>query len=239
MPYADFLALIIHMKIILFLALHFTITAFADGTVVHPAPKEPKYISRSLLTALKHQLNPPPTLQSLGQKNDETQLLALQKFRSADDCKRATTEVMISVSSFFGPPYGPLSIQTAESLSPFFEQVRNDTDYYIQLLKKEFPRQRPFLYMKTITPCVAKEVTGAYPSGHATIAKLYALILADIYPDKKALLIKRADQIALDRVIVGMHHPTDIQAGKLLGEFIFTELKRSKVFLEAFSQVKK
>ena len=227
------------MKFVLLFALHLSFSAFADGTVIHPAPKEPKYISNSLLPNFKQQLTPPPGKTDKAQQNDETELLALQKLRSSEDCKRATTEVMVSVNSFFGPPYGPLTSQTAKDLAPFFEQIRNDADYYIQILKKEYPRQRPFLYMKDIKPCVAKEVTGAYPSGHSTIAKLYALILSDMYPDKKMLLLKRADQIALDRVIVGMHHPTDIQTGKKLGELIHSELQKSSPYREAFTRVKK
>ncbi len=82
-----------------------------------------------------------------------------------------------------------------------------------------------------------KEVTGAYPSGHSTLAKLYALILADLYPAMKNELLTRGDQIALDRVISGMHHPTDIQAGKILGELIYQELKKSKEFQSAYSKI--
>jgi len=214
------------------------VITFSNENVIHPAPKEPKLISNSLLPSFKKQLTPPPGQTDQAQKRDESELLSLQKSRTSEDCKRAASEVMVSVNSFFGPPYGPLNSTTAKKLAPFFEQVRNDADYYIQLLKKEYPRQRPLLYMKNITPCVAKEVTGAYPSGHSTIAKLYALILSDLYPNKKEDLLRRADQIALDRVVVGMHHPTDIQTGKKLGEMVYAELKKSKSFSESFSAIK-
>ncbi len=213
--------------------------ALGNENVIHPAPKEPKLISSTLLPSLKKELTPPPGQKDQAQKEDENELLSLQKSRTSEDCKRAASEVIVSVNSFFGPPYGPMDSASATKLAPFFEQVRNDADYYIQLLKKEFPRQRPFLYMKDISPCVPKEVTGAYPSGHSTIAKLYALILSDLYPNKRETLLKRADQIALDRVVVGMHHPTDIRTGKKLGELIYAELKKSKIFLDALSTVKK
>ena len=40
----------------------------------------------------------------------------------------------------------------------------------------------------------------------------------------------RADEAALDRVIGGVHYPTDIEAGKRLGEAIYAELRKNPAF---------
>ena len=48
-------------------------------------------------------------------------------------------------------------------------------------------------------------------SGHATNSEFFALTLAHIYADRDAaLFFSRADQLGADRVLGGMHHPTDI-----------------------------
>lgn len=206
----------------------------ADDKAIHPPPKTPTLIAANLLVDFKKNLTPPPLVNSDGQKNDEKILKEYQVTRSEPDCLRAKSEVYVSLASFYGKPYGPLSDEEVAKLAPRFEQVRNDADYYIQLLKIEFPRQRPFLYIEGLVPCVAKEVTGAYPSGHSTLARLYALILADLYPTKKDLLFKRAEVIATDRVLAGMHHPSDIKTGKELGEVLYKEFKRSELFNTLF-----
>lgn len=206
----------------------------ASDSVIHPAPKTPRLMKANLLPEFKKGMTLPPVKGSEAQTADEVELLKRQKERDQKSCDRAQSEVFVSLASFYGQPYGPLSEAEVTSLAPFFDQVRNDGDYYIQLLKKEFPRQRPFLYMQDLTPCVPKEVTGAYPSGHATLAKLYALILSDLFPTQKKTFEERANVIATDRVLSGMHHPTDIQAGAQLGERLYQELKKSPSYQKLF-----
>lgn len=224
--------------VVLGLVLTIASMTHAEDVVIHPAPQEPHYIAANLLSEFKKNLAPPPAPKSSEQNSDEAELRKWQLERKSADCKRAESEVAVSVSSFFGPPYGRLSVDQAKQLAPFFEQIRNDADYYIQALKKEFPRQRPFLYITGLSPCVPKEVTMAYPSGHSTIARLYALILGDIYPALKDSFLKRADQIALDRVISGMHHPTDTYTGKKLGDLVFAKLKANNSYEASFRKLK-
>ena len=208
----------------------------ADDKAIHPQPKEPALISKELLPTLKKSLTLPPAKNSDAQKADEKELLAQQSKRSSSDCVRAKSEVYVSLESFFGAPQGSLNKNEVIVLTGFFDQVRNDADYYIQLLKKEFPRQRPFLYIAGLKPCVPKEVTGAYPSGHAALAKLYGLILQDLLPEKAEALTERSKVIAMDRVLSGMHHPSDIKTGSELGELLYKEFKKSKIFQDMLSE---
>lgn len=196
-----------------------------DEQAIHPIPKEPKIISSELMSKLKANIKSPPKKNSDAQKQDEKKLKDFQKSRSLAQCDRAKSEVYVSLASFYGKPYGFLSQVEVSRLTSFFEQIRNDADYYIQLIKKEYPRQRPFLYIEGLHPCVPREVTGAYPSGHATLARLYALILKDLYPQKAQIIDSRSEEISADRVLSGMHHPSDISAGKVLGDELYKEFK--------------
>lgn len=201
-----------------------------SGVVHHPAPKKPVYVGEALYPSFKAALPPLPEKKSAQQKSDETELFAYQKARTSADCAQARTEVLVSLSNFFGTADSPIPKTDIDLLSPLFEQIRNDADYFIQKLKKDFPRQRPFLYLKGLEPCVAKEVTDAYPSGHAAISMLFGLVLVDLYPDQKVFIEKRAQQIADHRVLVGMHHRTDVEAGRALGGLIYEQLKKSTQF---------
>ena len=225
------------MKIIFFLlTVTIPVLAFAQAndTVHHPAPKEPKFISAGLYDGFKSRLPNPPITNSAAQQSDEEGLFALQKSRTAEDCAQAKEEVFVSLKSFYGKPQGPLESADVEQLSAFFDQVRNDGDFFIQKMKIDFPRQRPFAYVQGITPCVPKEVTGAYPSGHAMLSELYALILGDLYPAQKEQFEVRAREIGMHRVLSGMHHPSDVESGRLLAKLVYEELTKSENYQAAF-----
>lgn len=215
---------------------HIALATPEVGTVHHPAPKDPIYLSKGSYEAIKKTLPLPPKPKSKEQNEDEKTLIGFQESRSAQDCEAAKSEVLVSLKSFYGKPYGPLDDQRIEKLAPFFEQVRNDADYFIQRLKKDFPRKRPFLYMRALNPCVPREVTGAYPSGHAVLSKLFALILADFDSQARDQFEARSVEIGKHRVISGMHHPSDVEAGRALASLIYGQLKDSKRYQADFAR---
>jgi acid phosphatase (class A) len=226
------------MLLSLLVALTLQTQASPQPEVHHPAPKEPIFLKASAYAAIKKTLQLPPKAGSAAQQKDEATLREFQKSRTPQQCEAAQSEVMVTLQNFYGQPHGPFSNERIAQLAPFFEQVRNDADFFIQKLKKDFPRPRPFLYLKDLEPCVPREVTGAYPSGHAVLSKLFALILADLQPAARAQLETRAQEIAEHRVLSGMHHPTDIEAGRALADWIYQELQRSKEYQAAFQAQK-
>lgn len=209
------------------------------GVAIHPQPKEPDLIGSDLLPELERGFALPPAPGSAAQAEDEAELRDRQAKRTAADCDRANREVYVSLAGLFGKPLGPLDADEIPPLEGFFAKIRNDADYYIQRLKKKFPRPRPFAYLSDLSPCVPREVTGAYPSGHATLSRLYALILSDLFPARKKAFFARADAVAADRVLAGVHHPTDIRAGKELGARIYRQLGRSAKFRALFAESRK
>jgi len=70
----------------------------------------------------------------------------------------------------------------------------------------------------------------SYPSGHSVRAMMWARILAMIAPDQEQALLQRARLVAYDRVLGGVHYPTDVAAGMSLGNRIADELAQSPAF---------
>jgi acid phosphatase (class A) len=68
---------------------------------------------------------------------------------------------------------------------------------------------------------------------------LIATVLSLILPTKKEKLMARADQIALDRVIGGVHHPSDIREGKHLADLVVQDLLKNSHFKRDLAKVKK
>lgn len=202
----------------------------------HPEIKEPLFLNIDIYENLKNKLPPPPAEKSSAQIKDEKELFHFQKIRTDVDCEQARSEVPINLKTFFGGPKGSLSDGDIDKLTPFFAQLRNDSDFFIHKIKKEYPRQRPYDYIAGLNPCIAREKSLAYPSGHTALARVFSKVLGDLYPKEKAKLKKRADEIAKDRVLAGVHHPTDIDTGKALGDLLYQELKKSKAYESAYKE---
>jgi len=78
----------------------------------------------------------------------------------------------------------------------------------------------------------------SYPSGHSTYGTVDALVLAELAPDLHDALIARGEQIGDDRVIAGVHFPSDVTAGRTLGNAIFSVMAASPVFQEDLTAAK-
>ncbi|HXE52353.1 MAG TPA: family 16 glycoside hydrolase, partial [Tepidisphaeraceae bacterium] len=78
-------------------------------------------------------------------------------------------------------------------------------------------RPRPPAVEPRIHPCVMLERSSSYPSGHAERGIMWATLLSEMFPDKRDALMARGRQLGEDRLIAGMHWPSDIAAGQKLG----------------------
>jgi acid phosphatase (class A) len=165
------------------------------------------------------------------QKDYET-LLSLQKTRTTEECARGVSEVKISLGSLYGPPYGPLSAKEVASLTQLFQVLSKGAWPMIGQAKDHWKRPRPFITHTDLKPCAKLEPSSSYPSGHSAISHFYMHILIDMFPDRKDAIEKRAEQIAYDRNIVGVHYPSDIRDGKILGDQIYEYFAKDKKFKE-------
>lgn len=220
-----------------------TVPSNPPAPVVHTpaamAGRKPVYIRDELYEEIKAQIPDFPKKGSAAQSIDEFALRKIQKSRTAKECERAHSEVIITLQSYFGKPYGHLDEKQTEILTPLFDQVRADAGFYIGQIKRNYNRLRPYEYMKDLTPCVPLEKSFSYPSGHSTLAMLYALVLADVFPDKADQFKARADVIAQDRVLGGVHHPSDITAGKKFGQILHSEMTKSPRYKSDIEQYQK
>ncbi|MBR5381418.1 MAG: phosphatase PAP2 family protein [Oscillospiraceae bacterium] len=86
-----------------------------------------------------------------------------------------------------------------------------------ELLKPVFMRPRPFAVMEQMAVLVAAPTTWSFPSGHACAAFAAALAYAKGVKKLAAPAYALAVLISFSRLYVGVHYPSDVLAGAVLG----------------------
>ena len=96
----------------------------------------------------------------------------------------------------------------------------------VMKLKLDFLRARPYHYIldKCILNPLFHKRWPAYPSGHATVAYLFAYILSECFPEKQGELFATANRIAANREVAGVHFRSDSLAGAELARQMYMNL---------------
>lgn len=107
------------------------------------------------------------------------------------------------------------------------------------VLKTAVARIRPYDAVEGLVPLVKKLRDYSFPSGHTCASFSCAVVYYKMYPDikgKGAMVL--AVFIALSRLYVGVHYPTDVLGGAIVGWLsailalkisVFTEKKKAAV----------
>ncbi len=183
-------------------------------------------------------LDAPPKIGSRVDHQDYLQLLEYQETRTDEQCEQAERQWIPYFAALFQYS-GALTKEESELTEPIvtevFKVTKKVTDHY----KKFFAKERPYDRFSDIEPCV-KKVSGktSYPSSHAALGTVGACVLAKVFPKKKAALLEHGWDIGELRVIAGLHHPSDVEAGRDIGQKLCDYLSRQQDFSEAIQDLK-
>jgi len=188
-------------------------------------------------------LPPPPAADSVVQKRDLEEVLAVQKSRTPALIKRAQTDRdFFGYATVLGPKF---TLENIPNAAAFIRKVTGETGAMVDRVKDCWQRPRPFIASRDVlpadnagqnmmtkpgadvsnsaphdagSPCKAPErpvASYSYPSGAANAGMTAALLLADMVPEKRAAIFARAAEYGENRVILGVHFPSDIEAGRM------------------------
>lgn len=182
-------------------------------------------------------LPPPPAAGSTEEVADLASVRSVCLGRSAAEEKRARTDDKLSFD-IFAPAIGPVfALGKLPKTQALMERVKKDIGEVIDTAKNHWKRQRPY-QMDTHLAVGKPEPSFSYPSGHSTRGTVYALVLAEVFPDRQAAILETGRQIGWDRVVFGKHFPTDVYAGRVLGQAILRELLANPAFAHDLAEAK-
>lgn len=84
-------------------------------------------------------------------------------------------------------------------------------------LKQWLARERPFITYSDISCCQQPLDRYSFPSGHTLHAVLFTTIAVAWFPLLAIALVPLTLFIALSRMVLGLHYPTDVVVGALIG----------------------
>jgi acid phosphatase (class A) len=182
-------------------------------------------------------LAPPPEVGSAEEAADLASARAVFNGRTPAELARATKDSSLSIF-LFGPAIGPFfqagKLPKTEAL---FQKVRKDISVAINTPKDHWKRRRPY-QMDDQLSLGKPEPSYGYPSGHSTRGTVQALLLAELFPERKEAILAIGRNIGWDRVLIGKHFPTDIYAARVLGRAIVRELLANPDFQHDLAEAK-
>jgi undecaprenyl-diphosphatase len=84
-------------------------------------------------------------------------------------------------------------------------------------LKSRLVRERPYISLAGITAGTRALDRYSFPSGHTLHAVSFTTLAVSSFPELAWLLVPLAALIAASRVVLGLHYPSDVAAGALIG----------------------
>lgn len=161
-------------------------------------------------------LGPYPAPGSDEAKADLAIVLWHQRTRSSAEVQRAASEIKLDLGTYAVAMGCPMDAIRYPKTADLLDRVSKDLRASIDGLKKHHLRPRPQMTDARVKPAIEPEFSPSYPSGHATRGLAFALVLAELAPDHRDALLAQGRQIGVDRVIGGVHFPSDIEAGQRL-----------------------
>jgi acid phosphatase (class A) len=213
------------------------LTAAAQMVGAPPPARPVGYLSPAQLPDSLTVIGPPPAAGSLQDQADHEAYDRTRALEGTPRWRQARADVELfgpvahrSFACALGKTITPAATPT---LSRLLDRVVIDAGTSTAAAKDHYSRVRPAIgNAKPI--CVTREgwlkSNGSYPSGHAAAGWAWGLILAELAPDRASAVTVRAREFGDSRFICGVHFPTDVEAGRIMGAATVARLHADPVF---------
>ncbi|OCC03692.1 acid phosphatase [Labrys sp. WJW] len=199
----------------------------------------PGYLEKSDLPDSLVLLGPPPEKDSAALARDEEARKATVRLRGTARWELAYTDADLTFPQAADNFSCAMGIKIDEKQTPrlyaMMRKVLSDLGLSTYGMKNKYNRVRPFVVHDEATCRADQEAIlrtdGSYPSGHTAAGWGWALIFAQINPDRSNELFKRGIAFGQSRVICNAHWQSDVDAGRIMGAATVARLQTNPAFL--------
>lgn len=119
--------------------------------------------------------------------------------------------------------------------------LRADGSAAARAAKKHYDRLRPFAvdHLPSCTPEEDADTSGSYPSGHTTIGWAWALVLAELAPERASAILQRGRSIGDGRLVCHVHWNSDVVAGRTVAAALVARLHDDPLFRSDLAAARK
>lgn len=123
---------------------------------------------------------------------------------------------------WYGLMLGVLIFKGAEGIAPVLHMALAGLfgTLLYKWLKGKTLRPRPYEVHQDIWLTGTPLDKFSFPSGHTLHALVFGLVAINYFPQLAIIVVPFTAMVALSRVVLGLHYPSDVIAGALIGSLI-------------------
>lgn len=143
------------------------------------------------------------------------------QYRLIRDCFRIVSRLGDGIF-WYGLMIAILIINGAEGLAPLLHMALAGLagTLLYKWLKGKTLRPRPYEVHQDIWLTGTPLDKFSFPSGHTLHAVVFSVVVLNYYPQLVIIVVPFTAMVALSRVVLGLHYPSDVLAGALIGALI-------------------
>jgi acid phosphatase (class A) len=199
----------------------------------------PGYLEPADLPDSLDLLGPPPATGSAALARDEEARQATVPLRGTDRWQLAVRDADLAFpapADNFSCALGiGIDAETTPRLFGLMTKVLTDAGLSTYGVKNTYHRTRPFVVHGEATCTPDQEAIlrddGSYPSGHTAAGWAWALVLAEIAPDRANEVLSRGIAFGQSRVVCNAHWQSDVDGGRIMGAAAIARLHADPAFL--------
>ncbi|WP_313378396.1 acid phosphatase [Achromobacter insolitus] len=199
----------------------------------------PGYLAKESLPDSLKLLGPPPAANSAALARDEEARTLTIPLRGSARAQVARLDADLEFPQPAKNFSCALGVDITEAQTPhlyrLMQKVLTDAGLSTYGVKNTYNRVRPFVVHNEGT-CFPEQETllrtdGSYPSGHTAAGWAWALVLAQISPERADQLLQRGLEFGQSRVICNAHWQSDVDAGRTMGAATVALLQNNAEFI--------
>jgi acid phosphatase (class A) len=191
---------------------------------------------------LKAVLPPFPAKGSLAERADIETMLAIQARRTREEEADAQADSVTTMPDLTLRLLG--SKVTPASHPKLFAMLRSLHDDMRGINRAANAAQgfraRPQVYDTRIRPSLDMVGHGnaSYPSARTSSGYVWAGVIGDLFPSRRAEAEAEAERVAWRRVLGGVHYPSDLAGSRLVAAAVLKHLRASAAFRREMAMIK-